>query len=702
MTQSHNGSSQFFESLPSVDIDGLPGEPGNARDTANPVPHLAAIRGQDIPLILRDGVEVSQHIGSRRRESDAGSEASRITSMTIWDRGESHYRAENPIAAPEPTNGESAMSANESPDPLVNRLLRLKTRSGQCNGAFFYPRGELEALITAKEVAKVISDGRRRLEEANKPLTDDEIHEYAARVCRETLPDGTELSYKRMFAILLLIRRGWEIVLFVDGHICDAELPLRAVEVGDELKMRRQTNPDADLPCLRNWDALRHEDFEAKQWSMLAPFLAKGDRRCAWFYQLSERDVLPWTSKECSVREGGYGSISKVKIHPNHHNFDRSNGLFAVKEFKPVKSLPSPGTDLSKDFEREIEILMRFSGDVHPNLISLQAAYRHGDTYCVILPWAECDLKSLWKTSSLGDPLHKPNLLWMLGQCQGLASGLQSIHLYQTTETATDGKADVSRTNNRIFGRHGDIKPENILLFPNHTNPEDLGRLVLADFGLSRFHSEITKTYFTYKDIITTMTYRPPECDMEGRNVSRSFDIWSLGCVLLEFVAWYLGGWDLVNEFVNRRKTENPLYRGWLVDDFFEIVRHEKSSPGTVYVRVKCEVHDFINNKLHAHPQCSKPVQDLLDFVMKRMLVVESKSIGKRADCAEVHKKLQELYQTVSNLEMLEATPRPKVESLPEAVEMPLNSHARQIAQSRYMELRTHTGRTRRLPPLHP
>ncbi|KAK4237718.1 hypothetical protein C8A03DRAFT_15762 [Achaetomium macrosporum] len=699
--QPHKGSPESSEPLPAIEIDVFVGELGNARETANPVPHLAAIRGEGIPVILHEGAEAPQDTGSHRRGSDAGTEVSRITSVTIWDRGESQYRAENPLGFPEPANGDSqsatAGSAHESlaasVKDLVKRLVKLETRPCRCNGTAFYPRRELEALITPKEVAQVIAEGRRRLEEANKRLADDEIHEYAARVCREALPGGTEVSYKRMFAILLLNRRGWEIVLFVDGLICDAELPLKAVKVGDELKMRRQSEPETDLPCLRNWDELEHRDFEEKQWRMLAPFLAKGDRRSAWFYQLSDQDVLPWTRKESSVREGGYGSISKVEIHPSHHNFERGNGVFAIKEFKPVKSPPTPGADLSKDFEREIEILMRFSGDVHPHLISLQAAYRHGDTYCVILPWAECDLKHLWKNSSLQKPLRKLNLLWMLGQCAGIASGLQNIHRYQTTETATDEKADASRRNNRIFGRHGDIKPENILLFRDRTNSQDLGRLVLSDFGLSRFHSEITKTYFTKKDILTTITYRPPECDMDGRNVSRSFDIWSLGCVLLEFVAWYLGGWNLVQAFVERRKLKSPLY-GWPVDDFFEIVRQEKSSRETVYVRVKREVHDFINNELHAHPCCSEPVHELLDFVVNRMLVVELPGYRIRADCGEVHMKLEELYETVSRLTKLEATPRSKVESIPEAVEMPLDSHVRQMAQSRYMELREHTGRT--------
>jgi hypothetical protein len=82
---------------------------------------------------------------------------------------------------------------------------------------------------------------------------------------------------------------------------------------------------------------------------------------------------------------------------------------------------------------------------------------------------------------------------------------------------------------------------------------------------------------------------------------------------------------------------------------------------------------------------------------MSRMLVVESRGIGKRADCNEVHGRLQHIYQTVSNLQSLTPDPRPKVDSLPEAVEMPLNSQARQITQAKYSELRTHTGKTKTL-----
>ena len=103
-------------------------------------------------------------------------------------------------------------------------------------------------------------------------------------------------------------------------------------------------------------------------------------------------------------------------------------GMFAIKRFKANLHGRSTGTTDTencssasqvtpatlqaawREFESEIEILNRFSGDVHPHLISLQAAFRHGDDHCVIFPWAEYDLKTLWKTKSFEPPLHKSNL----------------------------------------------------------------------------------------------------------------------------------------------------------------------------------------------------------------------------------------------------------------------------------------------------
>lgn len=52
-----------------------------------------------------------------------------------------------------------------------------------------------------------------------------------------------------------------------------------------------------------------------------------------------------------------------------------------------------------------------------------------------------------------------------------------------------------------------------------------------------------------------TPTYRAPELDIM-KDSTPKYDIWSLGCVLLEFVVWYLCGWDEVEAFVDARLRE--------------------------------------------------------------------------------------------------------------------------------------------------
>jgi hypothetical protein len=39
--------------------------------------------------------------------------------------------------------------------------------------------------------------------------------------------------------------------------------------------------------------------------------------------------------------------------------------------------------------------------------------------------------------------------------------------------------------------------------------------------------------------------------------VSQSYDIWTLGCVLLEFIIWYLRGWEGVEGFSKERTTDD-------------------------------------------------------------------------------------------------------------------------------------------------
>lgn len=102
-----------------------------------------------------------------------------------------------------------------------------------------------------------------------------------------------------------------------------------------------------------------------------------------------------------------------------------------------------------------------------------------------------------------------------------------------TVDDETDQLA-LLRTN----GRHGDIKPENILWFQTHDFNDgqgtDRGKLIISDFGLTEFHRDETGLVSPLNKAMSP-TYSAPEFEV-SETISQSFDIWSLGCVLCKYI----------------------------------------------------------------------------------------------------------------------------------------------------------------------
>lgn len=160
--------------------------------------------------------------------------------------------------------------------------------------------------------------------------------------------------------------------------------------------------------------------------------------------------------------------------------------------------------------------------------------------------------------------------MWIFEQFHGISSALHHIP-----------KPRLNQEGKRIFGRHGDLKPQNDLWFPSDGDDESRGHRVLkiTYFGLTEF-SRTEEPQSVGDSIAMTIIYRPPELDDIEGMISQSFDIWTMGCMFLEFITWYLLGKKGVHDFVRERCTDDPSL-GIASDAFFTI---QNKTSGSSYV----------------------------------------------------------------------------------------------------------------------
>jgi serine/threonine protein kinase len=206
---------------------------------------------------------------------------------------------------------------------------------------------------------------------------------------------------------------------------------------------------------------------------------------------------------------------------------------------------------------------------------------------------------------------------------RGLAEGLQSLH-------------DVNC-------RHGDLKPANILVFKDNEEGEDNTTLTfkIADLGVSTFHQHNSQSRVGSNMIGGTARYEPPERCLR-KNISAAYDMWSLGCVYLEFVIWLVKGSQDVEKLstlgssVDRRDERET-------DGFFEILPADSGGPERA--RVKPSLLLWMEH-LAADERGSNFIRDFLKFIETRLLVIES---AKRATSRQVVEFFEEALERGKN-----------------------------------------------------
>lgn len=239
---------------------------------------------------------------------------------------------------------------------------------------------------------------------------------------------------------------------------------------------------------------------------------------------------------------------------------------------KRLKTESGTEHEREKNFRKEVLLLKRFSGFDHDHLVTLLVSWKipcnETTGFCLLFPLARCDLDIYLEDRSLS----MTTIPWISKQVLGLTDALRSMHEPPYQESLT--------VEGRKYGRHGDLKPSNILWYesPGDAN----GILVIADLGSSAVNSIWSRSAIDGGTVQSTPGYKPPECDLQGGTISRSYDIWTFGCILLELVCWCLKGPQGNRDFAQARLT--PYLSGVCSDMFFDI----KPTPnGKLVVLVK-------------------------------------------------------------------------------------------------------------------
>lgn len=468
----------------------------------------------------------------------------------------------------------------------------------------FLPRSVVEAKVTIEKITPHLSFGSRLYTLVSEDSLARQIHQQARRV----------------FAILVLIGKPSAIqTLFTKDGLIDNHLPLEVVKNGEHDTIVSSTTQKT-FPAFDNWgDPAAVDSFLEKQYLVLAPVFHTAGQAL----KLNRSHPLPF--EECTWKASGSDGVSVYhgRLHPSHQlppftatSYDR----IAIKEIPDKKA-----------FDREKENLDRIQSLHHKHLIRLLGSCEKGSVNYFFFPWAAGgNLRDLWHLQGDGSrtSLWTPQTIaWALDQMLGLVDAIRILH------------------DNGI--RHGDIKPQNILHFPEATQGSGKigGRLVLADVGVSKFHHEATalrNEATNTRD--ATISYEAPEATSEFRNGKprpRRYDMWSLGCMFLEFVVWLQYEFEAVEMFRKQRMPRRGDPRTAPGNFFTQSTTDD--GPATIHSKVTDAI-----GLLRDDPRCcsdgdsTTAVEDLITLIERDLLQIDPE---KRAKAPALHKNLNRIVQ---------------------------------------------------------
>ncbi|PMD49660.1 kinase-like protein [Hyaloscypha bicolor E] len=375
----------------------------------------------------------------------------------------------------------------------------------------------------------------------------------------------------------------------------DKHLPL-SHQQGKEYNVLVSTDGQ-QFKSFATWNnEVRVQDFIDRQWLVQAPVLDTSGKHIV----LHIKCALPFL--HCSSIAGNENSVVyKATLAMGHQQGltgDVAEVHVAVKDFRNEKS-----------FFQEKENLQKIQQLHNQHIIELIATCQRGQQYYVIFPWAQGgNLIQFWESED--KRRNEELMLWSLCEMHNLVGALKALH--------------------RENCRHGDLKPENILHYKNKKS-----RLVIADVGVSKFHRVATSLRYEGTETrATTPPYEAPEAQPHITDArSRVYDMWSIGCIFLEFAVWLLYGVEAVEKFQeSRASTDSKVANGSF---------YQHNSEGSAEIHPKVSEAMSI---LKLDPLCKSgtAIGDLIKVIDKDLLQVE---VSLRAKAETLHNTLGQIVQ---------------------------------------------------------
>ncbi|KAL1882795.1 hypothetical protein Daus18300_000433 [Diaporthe australafricana] len=506
----------------------------------------------------------------------------------------------------------STSSSDDEPVGLASEILGKFAHSEFPPGwkEMYMPEGGLDELITRRSIIREFYGDENRKD----------VDESLIKFIRH--------SAKKVFAISLIsnvesakLRKAMK--AFNASGFTDNKLPVDA--------------DDTTFPGPRlKWTAVQKKNFQDNQWRFLVPVFRENEVRLA----LGNRHILPFKLVGRERREGTFSDVWQVvidKLHQETPMLMLNNGKRATAAIKVLKVAANQSeSEAHHQWDNEARALEDTKGLRHSHIIEAKAIILwEGKGQYFMFQWADGgSLRDLY-VSRPKVALDAGLVKEIVHQLSGLAGALNKLHNWKR-HSSDDGSY-----------RHGDLKPENILRFCDNT---EIGVLKISDLGLAKHHVQATADRGPTITRYGTALYEPPEAILNTEAArSRQYDIWSMGCVVLELLIWLLYGYKELEEFnESMRKALGASSPYWVLDDTNIAARSATVHPSVV----KCM------NIMGKDPECvgTTAIGDLLTIVRTRLLVIPlprdsptfyqkhgPSPIGYRAKAEELERALKEI-----------------------------------------------------------